>query len=143
MYERILIAYDGSKESERALEEGVALAKALGSHVTLATVAEPAPGYVGLAAMVAPEEPEGFRQYQLANLGALQVKAAEIAKAKGLVIETTLIEASEVAGIIEAATSLKATLLVVGLRPHIHHVEWVGTVRQIANQSKCSILAVI
>ncbi|WP_158792060.1 universal stress protein [Granulicella sp. L60] len=143
VYEKILIAYDGSTEAERALDEGVRLAQALGSHVTLATIAEPMPGYYGLAVVVAPEAPDQFRQDQLQRLGSLQVKASELAKAHGVTIETTLIEADEVTGILEAATALKANLIVVGLRRHDQHLEWVGTVRQIANRTPCPILAVV
>jgi nucleotide-binding universal stress UspA family protein len=43
MYENILIAADGSDISVRAEEQGFALAKALGSQVTLAHVTEPWP----------------------------------------------------------------------------------------------------
>ncbi len=143
MYDRILIAYDGSREAERALDEGVTLAKALGSHVTLATIAEPLPRYYGLSVVVAPDAPDQFRQDQLERLGLLQVKASELAKSHGVVIETTIIEAAEVTGILEAASSLKANLIVVGLRRHDQHLEWVGTVRQIANRTPCPILAVV
>ncbi|WP_263357682.1 universal stress protein [Acidicapsa ligni] len=143
MYDRILIAYDGSRESERALEEGVRLAQVLGSHVTLATIAEPMPGYYGLSVVVAPQAPEEFRQDQLSRLGSLQVRASELAKSHGVTIETTLIEAAEVSGILQAAHALKANLIVIGLRRHTQHVEWVGTVRQIANESPCPILAVV
>jgi nucleotide-binding universal stress UspA family protein len=41
MYENILIAVDGSDISVRAEEQGLAIAKALGSKVTLAHVTEP------------------------------------------------------------------------------------------------------
>ncbi len=143
MYERILIAYDGSKEAERALDEGIRLAKSLGSHVVLATIAEPLPGYYGLAVVVAPEAPDQFRQDELGRLGSLQAKASELAKAHDITIETTLIEAGEVAGILEAASTLKANLIVVGLRRHDQHLEWVGTVRQIANSTTRPILAAV
>lgn len=143
MYERILIAYDGSREAERALDEGVRLAKALGSHVTLATIAEPLPGYYDLAVVVAPEALDQFRQDQFERLRSLQVKASELAKAHGVTIETALIEEGEVSGILEVASALKASLIVVGLRRHDQHLEWVGTVRQIANRTACPILAVV
>jgi nucleotide-binding universal stress UspA family protein len=143
LYERILIAYDGSKEAERALDEGIRLAKSLGSHVVLATIAEPLPGYYGLAVVVAPEAPNQLRQDELGRLESLQAKASELAKTHDITIETTLIEADEVAGILEAASTLKANLIIVGLRRHDQHLEWVGTVRQIANSTPCPILAVV
>ncbi|HVW93305.1 MAG TPA: universal stress protein [Devosia sp.] len=41
MYSRILIATDGSELAGRGLEQGLALAKALGSEVAVLTVSEP------------------------------------------------------------------------------------------------------
>ena len=41
MYKHILIPTDGSELSKLALEEGVALAKALDAHVTIITVTTP------------------------------------------------------------------------------------------------------
>jgi nucleotide-binding universal stress UspA family protein len=41
MYKHILIPTDGSELSKLALEEGVALAKALDAHVTIMTVTTP------------------------------------------------------------------------------------------------------
>ena len=43
MYAHILIAVDGSDVSVRAEEQGIALAKALGSQVTLVHATEPWP----------------------------------------------------------------------------------------------------
>ena len=40
MYKKILIATDGSEPSQKAVEQGVALAKATGAAVILATVTE-------------------------------------------------------------------------------------------------------
>jgi nucleotide-binding universal stress UspA family protein len=143
MYERMLIAYDGSKEAERALAEGLKLAVVHQSHVTIATVAEPLPGYYNVAAVVAPDVPEAARQERLLQLGQLQTKAAEFGKSHGLSITTTLLEGGEVQGILSVARALKADLLVVGLRRHVQNLEWAGTVRQLANETPCSILAVV
>ena len=41
MYAHILIATDGSDLAQRAVEQGLALAKTLGSKVTAVTVTEP------------------------------------------------------------------------------------------------------
>jgi nucleotide-binding universal stress UspA family protein len=143
MYERILIAYDGSKEAERALAEGLTLAAATQARVTIATVAEPLPGYYNMAAMVAPDVPETARRDRLQQLEELQAKATEFSTSHGLTVTTTLLEAGEVQGILSAARALKADLLVIGLRRHVQNIEWAGTVRQVANETPCSILAVV
>lgn len=143
MFERILIAYDESKEAQRALREGLKLASQLNSHVTIATVAEPLPGYYMMASVVAPSLPSDMRQEQLERLGKMQVRASEMAKHLGLSIETMLVESDEISGILEAAKALGADLIVLGLHRHMQNIEWAGTVRKIANNTPCSILAVV
>ena len=54
MYKHLLIATDGSRQlSKLALQEGVALAKALGAHVTAITVTPPFHIFTSDPAMVA------------------------------------------------------------------------------------------
>ena len=53
MYKHLLIATDGSELSKLALQEGVALAKALGAHVTAITVTPPFHMFTSDPAMVA------------------------------------------------------------------------------------------
>jgi nucleotide-binding universal stress UspA family protein len=143
MYDKILIAYDASKEAQRALAEGCRLAKVVEAEITVVTVLEPAPGYYNLAAITAPEVPGLFRETRLNELNELQRKAVQFASDQDLVVHTVLLEESEVAGILEAARTIKANLIVMGLRRHLQNLEWAGTVRQVANDSPCSILAVV
>lgn len=49
MYKHILIPTDGSACAGRGLEQGLALAKALGARVSIMTVTEPMPVFVGAA----------------------------------------------------------------------------------------------
>lgn len=53
MYHHILIATDGSDLAQKAVDQGLAIAKALGAKVTIVTVSEPwvavAPGEVAMA----------------------------------------------------------------------------------------------
>jgi nucleotide-binding universal stress UspA family protein len=53
MYKHILIATDGSEVAHKAVVQGLSLAKALGSRVTIVTVTEPwtavVPGEMGMA----------------------------------------------------------------------------------------------
>lgn len=51
MYKHILIPTDGSECAGRGVEQGLALAKALGARVTLVTVTEPMPVFVGAAGL--------------------------------------------------------------------------------------------
>ncbi|HXF53041.1 MAG TPA: universal stress protein, partial [Hyphomicrobiaceae bacterium] len=43
MYKHVLVATDGSELAQKAVDQGLALAKALGAKVTAVTVTEPWP----------------------------------------------------------------------------------------------------
>ena len=49
MYKHILISTDGSETAQKGVDQGLALAKALGAQVTLITVTEPFPVYASAA----------------------------------------------------------------------------------------------
>lgn len=60
MYKHILIATDGSKLADRGLEQGLALADAIGARVTVLSVTEPLPERARHAASLAGvEDPAG------------------------------------------------------------------------------------
>ena len=65
MYKHLLIATDGSELSKLALQEGVALAKALGAHVTAITVTPPFHIFTSDPAMVADTADEYGRAWRL------------------------------------------------------------------------------
>ncbi len=142
MFNRILIAYDESKEARKALDTGMKLAAELHSKVTIATILEPLPGYYGLAAVVDPSLADEVRQGSRERLLQLQTVAKEEATRFGLEVETLLLEGQETEAILEATRIAQADLLVVGLRRHMPGFEWAGTVRQVANKCACPILAV-
>lgn len=142
MFDRILIAYDGSPESENALQTGLGLAATLQSSTTLVTVLEPLPGYVSVAGSVAPELPIEMRRQRREHLETLQARAQQEAAARNIQLQTELLEGPEVTGILGAVQNARADLLVIGLRRHASTVEWAGTFRHIANECPCPILAV-
>ena len=142
MFDRILIAYDGSTEAKKALDTGLRLAATLGSAATLVTVMEPLPGYVNIAQTVAPSLPAELRQASRQRFEEMQLEVKQRASKTGVAITTLLIEGRETRGILEATKTTHADLLVVGLRRHATNVELAGTVRRIANECPCPILAV-
>jgi nucleotide-binding universal stress UspA family protein len=144
MFKRILIAFDGSKQSCKALDTGLRLAVSLGDpEVTVVTVVEPLPSYFNMAELVAPHLPQELREEHLRSSQRLKEHIDEIAAAKGLKVQTKLVEGAEVLAILGVAKQTHADLLVVGLRRHAPGVEWAGTVRRIANETSCSILAAV
>jgi len=72
----------------------------------------------------------------------MQAEVKQKAAQSGMEIDTLLVEAGEAEGVLEAVRETQAGLLVVGLRPHDHTVEFAGTLRRIANQIHCPVLAV-
>jgi nucleotide-binding universal stress UspA family protein len=108
--DRILIATDGSPGSLVAAEEGVRLAKILGSGVTFVAVAH------------APLPMLGDPYYQRAvteNLGHMRTalaKAILYAKERCVTYDTELLEGSPAEAILELARNRDADLIVVGSR---------------------------
>lgn len=108
--DRIVIATDGSPGSLVAAEEGVRLAKLLGSDVTFVAVAH------------APLPVLGDPYYQRAvteNLGPMRTalaRATLFAEERQVTYETELLEGSPAEAILELARSRDADLIVVGSR---------------------------
>lgn len=141
MFDRILIAYDDSPEAQSALHIGLDLASALHATTTLVTVLEPLPAYVSIAGSFAPDLPVSMLNERRQTLEFLQARAQQEAANRNIPLKTQILEAAEVSGILDAACNAHADLLVVGLRRHTA-AEWASTVRHIANESPCPILAV-
>jgi nucleotide-binding universal stress UspA family protein len=112
MYKNLLIASDGSELSEKAVTQGLALAKALNSKVTIVTVTEPwtavVSGEMGVAFPI-----DEYEQGCAAN--AAKILAAATAKAKqvGVACETLHMKDQFPAeGIVEAAKQRSSDLIV-------------------------------
>ncbi len=106
----ILIAYDDTDQSKRALERGAALAKAFDAKVVVTSVAltmTPAPRGGGID----PIESKDAHRDELA-------RATEALAAQGIKAETILAVGDPVDAIVEAAKECNADLIVVGTREH-------------------------
>lgn len=112
MYKHLLIATDGTELSEKALQQGFALAKALGAEVTVATATEPWDAViVGEVAVVLP--PEKYEETAEANAKAILNKAKDLAPKDGVTVHALHIKGQHPAeGIIEAAKSKNCDLIV-------------------------------
>jgi nucleotide-binding universal stress UspA family protein len=142
VFSRILIAYDESKEARKALDAGMKLAGELHAKATLLTVLEPLPGYVHMACAVVPHLPTQMTGERRAHIEEMQSKARLQAAQHGIELETMLIEGDEIECILEVTRRTQAELLVLGLHRHAPGIEWSGTMRCIANETPCPILAV-
>jgi len=146
MFERILVAYDGSEPSLRALKAGVELAAKFGQPLRAITVVESVPNYV-TAGAYAPIDPAVIQQIEDQQKGytmRLLTEATEIASAAGVDLTTEAVAGDEVELIVDAVIRHRADLLVVGLRHHPGLMDRLvsHTVHNIAEKAPCSVLGV-
>ena len=145
MFKRILVAYDGSPESGRALIAGIQLAKSLKSDLRTVYVNEKLPayaaGYVDVggndASVLLPRQASQY--YQM-----LQVRAEQAARQEGIALKTELVEGDEVTAIVECVQRTQSDLLVTGTPRHygLFSRLWNHTTQDLSQQVACSILEV-
>lgn len=104
MYKHLLIPTDGSDVSMKGVEQGLALAKALGARATIVTVSEPwvtiATGEMGLAF-----PPDDYARSAAANADDTLAKARKLAEAAGVACDTLYIKEQYPAEAIVAAAA--------------------------------------
>ncbi len=112
MYAHILIATDGSELANRAVGQGLTLAKALGSKVTAITVTEPWTAAVsGEWAVAFPVEE--YEKAAAANAEKILAQVTETAARLGVACETRHVKDQFAAeGIVDEAKALGADLIV-------------------------------
>ncbi len=112
MFAHILIATDGSELSERAVTQGLTLAKVHGAKVTAVHVTEPWTAAVaGEWALAFPEEE--YEETAAANAKAILARVETEARRIGVPCETVHIRDQFAAeGIVEAANARKCDLIV-------------------------------
>ena len=143
MYKKIVVALDESKEAKRALASAIEMAGVLKAELTIVTVSEPLPVY---AAYIDSEIPGG-RQKLLEERNEfycnLQKEGVAQAAAAGIEASAVILEGDEVQSIVDHISANQIDLLVIGRRHHSTMSRlWGGTVHNIAEKSRCSILAV-
>jgi nucleotide-binding universal stress UspA family protein len=114
MYKHILIASDGSELAGRAVEQGLTLAKTLGSKVTAVSVTEPWTAAVsGEWAVAFPVEE--YEKAAAANARKILSDVSETAARIGVACETVHIKDQFAAeGIVEEAKNRGCDLIVMG-----------------------------
>jgi nucleotide-binding universal stress UspA family protein len=112
MFRHLLIATDGSELAQKAVDQGLDLAKELGAKVTAITVSEP------LASMVAgrpvyPTQIEEYEQAMASNANSILAPVCEAARAKAVACEGVYLKDQYPAeGIIETANARGCDLIV-------------------------------
>ena len=135
MYQKVLLAYDGSLEGRRALREGAKLAQLFRSEVFLLAVVEHSP-------LMAPDAgltiPMGL---QTADYEAILAEGVERLKALGFAPVSRLEMGDAGQKIAEVAEEIEASLVVVGHRPQGPLARWFGSVGSyLVKRLGCSVL---
>ena len=116
MYSHILVPTDGSEVSQHGVDHALALAKALGSRVTIITVTEPFmvySGYVGAGMMIDARMMNSHDELQAEHAKAVLAKAQALAAAQGVPAEVLHVpDAYAADAIVETATEKGADLIV-------------------------------
>jgi nucleotide-binding universal stress UspA family protein len=138
MFQRIMVAYDESREAAKALQVAIELATALGAELKVVTVLEPLASFFSFApsAVLA----VNWKDEQQARYTALQEHARREATAAGLHFGSELIHGDEVGTIIECARKYGTDLLVLGMRKHTVLMGHTG--QDVAERSPCALLGV-
>ncbi len=143
MFKRIMVAFDESPESRKALDAAISLAVQLQSELIAVTVVEPLPYYMGLAAYVEPELPGMLQEQRRRFYEDLHRDAVVQARKRNQILSTYIIEGDEVEGIIESARQHNISLLVFGLRKSMPLLGAVSsTAHQLAQKSPWAVLAI-
>jgi nucleotide-binding universal stress UspA family protein len=145
MFKRILVAYDGSSESGRALIAGIQLAKGLNADLRTVYVYEKLPLYaagfmdVGVtgATVVLPQQVSQYYRK-------LQANAQQTARQQGMALKTELVEGDEVKAIVECVQRTGSDLLVLGIarRYGLFSRLWNHTTYDLSQQVASSVLEV-
>lgn len=113
MFQHILLATDGSAASTHAAKTAIGLAQTHKARLTVLYVVDPYP-YLG----VGEANPMGFQAYMAAateHAAQAQAAVAALAKAAGVELQSRIVEdVGASAGIVQAAETQKADLIVVG-----------------------------
>ncbi|MCX8126535.1 MAG: universal stress protein [Dehalococcoidia bacterium] len=140
MFKIILVAYDGSEHSKKALLTSVSLSKAFGSRIVLVSVEENVTHYAADIGEVKEEKQRLNGLFQR-----LQREARETVKMSGMDLSGADILVGNVPrAIIEYAKTIKCDLIVMGSSGRSG--AWVGllgtTVDKVSHHAPCSVLIV-
>jgi nucleotide-binding universal stress UspA family protein len=141
VYQSIVVGTDGSDTAQRAVEEAVALTKALGGQLHLVSAFEPlrgvriggAPDAAAKVWAVAPD----------AKVQAVIDEAAARVRAAGVPVKSHTVTGDPADALLEIAEQEKADLIVVGNRGMHGMTRVLGSVpNKVSHRARCNVLIV-
>ena len=139
MFEKILVAHDGSDGAQKAFAVAVELASQLKASLHMICVEENIPRYAETMVEV-DEEKEVEDTY----FGQLAAQAKRRAALRAVTLQTSIVAGHEVKSIVDFANEGGFDLLVIGFTGHsrIYDHLWGDTSQNLARMAHCSVLVV-
>jgi len=139
MFERILVAHDGSEGADRALDAAIEITTRFQSDLHMISIEEDLPQYARTIDDVA-EEKEREDTYFVQISEQCRRRAAF----RGINLQTTIIAGHAVKSIAEFVKEGKFQLLVIGYTGHSRLYEhlWGGTSQNLTRVAPCDVLVV-
>ena len=139
MFEKILVAIDGSEGSMKALAAAIAIAKKFGSELQSISVKERPSHYAATVGEVMEDQEEVNKFFAHVTQEAL-----DLAEREGVQMQCEVRAGHEVQTIIEFARQVHFDLLVVGFMGHSRVFDriWSGTSQNLTKTAPCSVLVV-
>jgi len=139
VFERILVAHDGSDGAQKAFDVAVELASELKAKLHMISVEENIPRYAETMVEI-DEEKNAEDSY----FGQLAAQATRWAALHNVALETSIVPGHEVKAIVDFAAQGGFDLLVIGFHGHsrIYEHLWGGTSQNLARIAPCSVLIV-
>jgi nucleotide-binding universal stress UspA family protein len=139
MFERILVAHDGSDGAWKAFEAALDLAARLRGSLHIISVEEDLPRYAETMTEI-----DAVREIGGTYYGQVGTEAKQRAARRSVPLECTIVSGHEVRSIVDFASQGGFDLLVVGFKGHsaIYEHLWGGTSHNLARVAHCSVLVV-
>jgi nucleotide-binding universal stress UspA family protein len=143
MFQKIVVAYNESHESQRALAGAIRLAKSLNAELHAITVMTGMPAYTAFAEAADSSLSQLLQDDRVKFYEVLKEKAESAARQNDIDIHSHLIDGHEVNAIVDFIRAQKADLLVIGLHQRDLYIArlW-STVYELAQEAPCSVLGV-
>ncbi len=137
MYRKLLVAYDGSEGSRKALKRAVQIALAFGAELHSISVEVDLPQYVATVG-----EFEEVKAQKDAYFNKLTGEAVESARVEGISLIPHVVAGHAVDSIVDFCKEGEFDLLITGFTGHsrIYERIWGGISRNLARFSPCSVL---
>jgi nucleotide-binding universal stress UspA family protein len=137
MFEKLLVAYDGSEDSRQALEIALELSRKFGSEVHLLTIIEQLPHYAATIGEVREALAEITKEVEKE-----QTLVSQTARQQGVDIKCLILPGHEVEAIIAYAQKGNFDALLLGRkgRSAILHTKSGSTAVQISTHAPCTVI---